>query len=435
MMIELLRGQSLDGNDTLRESNIQLAKASLLTALALIISAIIQSHKYGLSVFDALILLNLCWIAVIGGLTPMFSIASATEDFASLAHRWGKRPDSLWKRIRRLFAILIDLPRTAQWFNLLYCTFALINGFGLWVMHNPMAFDHSPEACTGTTVFWILGHTINVTSSRFRVSLLTLYSLFLVPGLNILLMFIVWLLIHNPLCFLILVLTAVWQDVMRPGLPYHRATDQEPETTLSTPDSPSYRWFQILAPLPFGIINAILILITRMTMHANTVSSEDQAWHLGQIFGLVIAIFAALSILRQFRSRQNDGENNREGQEMHRLEGASQHDCTSDHPDLERGDTSVPKISSASIRENTSLEDESSSKQRSFVAYEAPSNAQRQADAGKEPAVRVMKDFSVQTEDRTVGMEGANIQTNAQTMDGINDHMERPITRPRSLSY
>ncbi|KAF8316069.1 hypothetical protein DL93DRAFT_2154882 [Clavulina sp. PMI_390] len=205
-------------------------------------------------------------------------------------------PKSPIKRFRNIYTTLTRLPGTTQWIYLLYGTFAFLNGFGLWLMHNPLAFDRSPDACTSTTVFWIMGHNISVTSPGFRAALITIYTLFLVPGLNVALLFIVWFL--------------VWISVDNLAL--------RPSEELIQ------FWVQASFPFPFGIINAILIVMTRMTMHANTVSSEDQEWHLGQIFGLVVAVFAAGSILEQFGSEspEDGGDDNKEGQKVGKDEGA-----------------------------------------------------------------------------------------------------------------
>ncbi|KAF8316071.1 hypothetical protein DL93DRAFT_787937 [Clavulina sp. PMI_390] len=297
MMIALFRGQSLAKNDTLRESNIQLAKASLLTALALIISAIVQSHKYGLSVFDALILLNLCWIAVVGGFTPILSALMSPDHLDRLAHHWSSRPDSLGAVLRRIWSTFFDLPPTLEWLYLLYSNFILMSGFALWLMHNPSAFDHSLNPCTSTTVFWILGRLVNVTSAGFRAALITLYSLFLVPGVNILIVLVIWAMIYLPSCVLIwpLLWTLLWfwDNVIHPCLPHPGALNPRSERIFAGLD--------MLRPLPFVIANSILIVITRKTIHANIIDLEGQEWRLGQIFALVIAIFPALSVLRQLK--------------------------------------------------------------------------------------------------------------------------------------
>ncbi|KAF8316066.1 hypothetical protein DL93DRAFT_788101 [Clavulina sp. PMI_390] len=294
MMIELLRGQSLVENDNLREGNILLAKTSLLTAMALIISAIVQSHKYGLSVFDALIVLNLCWISLVGGFTPMLSAMTSPEHIRRLARHWGERPYSLRTILRRLLNTFFDLPPTLEWLYLLYCNCMLMSGFGIWVMRNPLAFDRSMDACTSTTVFWIMGHSVNITDSRFRTALLVLYGLFLVPGLNVLIILSIWWLAYFTLWILARLLLGafccIWCDT---SLSFPPVLAQEPSV-----EGP----WEGFIPIPFAIMQSLLVLITHKTINANNTGPEDGEWHLGQIFTLVIAALPVISMLRQFKS-------------------------------------------------------------------------------------------------------------------------------------
>ncbi|KAF8316068.1 hypothetical protein DL93DRAFT_2154881 [Clavulina sp. PMI_390] len=354
MMIAICRGESLVENVRLHEQSIILAKTSLLTAVAIIISAIVQSHKYGLSVFDALIVLNLCWIAVIGGFTPMLSAMMSLEHLRREDHH---RPDHsipLTAVPRKLLNGFLNRSRTVEWNQLLYCSFAIISGFGLWVMHNPMTFDRSPDSCTSTTVFWIMGHSVNVTSSRFRTALLTIYALFMVPFLGFVLLAIVWALIYTPIRFLTLRLIMLWRDIIYPHLSSHQSSDSNLGATHAVTGKPNYVWLQLLRPIPFVVLIVILILTTQKTMQVNNLGSEDRAWGLGQISALLIAIFAAVSVLWEFKRPQNHGEDNTEGQEMNRREGAGLHNQTRNDTDIEWGEGLAAKNLPTSIQENRS---------------------------------------------------------------------------------
>ena len=129
---------------------VQSASSSLFTGMALIISAIIQQHTQDLSVFHALMVLNLCWITVFGCLVP-FYVLSLTDDTGN--------------------ARMIKI-KSSRMLLLFTAKLMFMGGFGVWVLSRLSTFDSTPNSCTSSTVFWILGRRHHVTSWSFRTPLI-----------------------------------------------------------------------------------------------------------------------------------------------------------------------------------------------------------------------------------------------------------------------
>ena len=162
----------------------QSASSSLITGMALIISAIIQQHTQGLSIFHALIVLSLCWITVFGSFIPFyFLVYSANGGNIQIIEHNATRMSSLF---------MVKLM--------------LMGGFGVWTLSQFSTFDSTPNPCTSSTVFWILGHHPHVTSRPFRKALLALYSLLLVPLVNLLVIFALLLPLFSISAFIVLVI-------------------------------------------------------------------------------------------------------------------------------------------------------------------------------------------------------------------------------------
>ena len=156
-----------DEQNSLGTSTIALA----ITAFSLALAAIIESKTSGLSVYHALVTLNLGWMLIAS------SLVAGT--FTSLPVIIGNRP---WAEIRKLYRPtsrglpLAVFPTT----HLL-----VVASFGIWVWSNIRIFGGQPE-CTPQTLVVIFGHDIRVTNPALRIVSLVVYSVAIVPVVNVL---------------------------------------------------------------------------------------------------------------------------------------------------------------------------------------------------------------------------------------------------------
>jgi len=84
LVVRVGAGVKFAKNNELRANACQSIIFLLLTGMALIVSAIIQQHTYGLSVFHALVVLNLCWVTVMGSVASYYLLRAVFEDPISL---------------------------------------------------------------------------------------------------------------------------------------------------------------------------------------------------------------------------------------------------------------------------------------------------------------------------------------------------------------
>lgn len=278
LLVEIVSGRSLADNVELQLSAAQSATSSLLTGMALIISAIIQQHTYGLSVFHALIVLNLCWIIVIGGYSPYHIVAvdnnEANEGFIE-------------KSMNLMFVVFV-------------LKLMLMGGFGVWVIRDVLTFDSSPDACTSSTVLYILGHYPRVTSESFRRPMLALYSMLLVPVWNIIMPIILLFIVCIPMILPVFIVTYIDQASQSWAGRYQPVVY-----------TPGQRY--VTAALSWSLININIIVSTEKTIQANVVDSEEQQWGLGQTFAVFVALIPIGGIYKQIvsprrRRRQRNEE-------------------------------------------------------------------------------------------------------------------------------
>ena len=234
-----------------------------MTGMALIIFAIIQQHTQGLSIFHALVVLNLCWITVFGSLIPLLVLVFSEDE------------DVVTTKIVK--------HKSNGMFLLFIVKLMLMGGFGVWMLSQFSTFDSTPNPCTSSTVFWILGHYPHVTSRPFRKALLALYSLLLVPFVNVfasILLLLPALLASSPVAFLVRIIAASYI----PSAPPQRVFRLN---------------FKVFYSASLALQNAIMVVTIEKTIQSNNVGSEEQKWGLGQTYAVMVALIPALEVCKQ----------------------------------------------------------------------------------------------------------------------------------------
>ncbi|KAF8310270.1 hypothetical protein DL93DRAFT_1659846 [Clavulina sp. PMI_390] len=239
---------------------------ALLTGLALLVSAIIQRRAYTLDIMHALIVLNLCWVIIIGSLMP-FSIILPANPGTFVLHG---------KYFNFLIVASVDI--------------VVMSAFGIWMMSNPARFDNSPNGCAADTVFVILGQHLEDTNHGFRYSLITLYTIFSIPGFNLLLLNWSFSIFFGiPSVFITFLLTKGRQ--LRPRLPME--------------------YIDFIQVWTMVFVTGGIIISTEQTIQANNISGGENQWGLGQTFAALVALVPCGGVIQQLFA----GEEELEGDE------------------------------------------------------------------------------------------------------------------------
>ncbi|KAF8319115.1 hypothetical protein DL93DRAFT_2095009 [Clavulina sp. PMI_390] len=262
----------LGADEARRESNKDTANALVFTGISLLISAIVQAHTKGLTVYHAYTVLNLCWVTIIGG-APVFvmGVFNNVESMRDLNHKF----------VFSLFSLKLSL----------------LGAFGIWLNLKVRSFDTSPNNCTGTTVLWWFGRRIPAESWHSRGPLLALYVIMAVPG-------------NNTGTLLLIILgqwlesSAILLNRMSMGYLPVPATNTAvkifmlPFILLHSPRI--IRIFQGINTIIYWAIVAMMITITEKTISINKIAPGEHDWTLGQTFATIVAFFPVFGLLSRF---------------------------------------------------------------------------------------------------------------------------------------
>jgi hypothetical protein len=218
-----------------------------VTGCALIISAVVQAHTAGLSLYHALIVLNLCWI---NNFTACFPLASG---FTLLLF---SDPTAIMKT-----------HRIALFRQLLACLvhFFLMATFGVWIFWDPYGFDNTSPNCSNSTTYDFFGLDVIATNHPFRLFWLIIYALSLIPPVNVFLFGAIFVLPR--------VAVAHFVDYCR--------------------SSGDYRLHQSpIAILLSGIPVLVFVVVdTEIMISRNTVMPGEGRWTFGQTLALLVLYF------------------------------------------------------------------------------------------------------------------------------------------------
>ncbi|KAF8284732.1 hypothetical protein DL93DRAFT_2161726 [Clavulina sp. PMI_390] len=254
--------QYAGADQTRRAYNRDTASSLVLTGMALIVSAIVQHFKQGLTAFHAFIVLNICWVTIMVSL-PVF-VMGILDNVANLEELYGEFMSSL--------------------FSLKLC---LMGAFGLWLNITVRTFDKSPTSCTSTTTLWWFGHHVAVVSKESRSWQLFLYSLLLLPGINA--GGLVWVVLGQWLeNFVSAVGKAIWR---------HQWPKARREQTMVV-----FKLCQGITSLIYWAFIFVVIAMTEMSIRINAIQPGENDWTLGQTFAALVAF-----ILYESQSRTSLG--------------------------------------------------------------------------------------------------------------------------------
>ncbi|KAF5346997.1 hypothetical protein D9756_011022 [Leucocoprinus leucothites] len=153
----------------------------LITAFAILLSVIVQALQHGLTNYHAAIILNLSWMNNTNLFIYFILYAYRTVELRDqeMTEQGGDQ--------RALRAFWVSRMRKATRDPVLIIGSAhlsLMSAVGIWLWAKPIAFGNSPP-CSLTASLFVVGQRALIGSQGLRKWSLLIYSLLLIPGLNL----------------------------------------------------------------------------------------------------------------------------------------------------------------------------------------------------------------------------------------------------------
>ncbi|KAF9509364.1 hypothetical protein BS47DRAFT_1349376 [Hydnum rufescens UP504] len=253
--------------DNILSRLVQEGLASLLTGLAILVSAIVQARTVGLTVYHALVILNMSWITIVIAIVPYSVSLALILPHINMA--------SAKEQLDRMFLVHV-------------AHFSLTAIFGLWVFYDLKSFDTTPRNCTSSMVFYF-GRYFHVFDVPFQRLWKGIYFLAIIPILNAAILTIAL----SPILFLSAFIMRMYeaaQGRMKTPCP-------TPVPSLLPPSHKPPIAQQIGILLAASIVTTLLIVSTEKTIKANSVAPGENQWTLGQTFALLLTIPRVLEVV------------------------------------------------------------------------------------------------------------------------------------------
>ena len=303
LVVRVGAGVKFSQNKKLRANACDSIIVLLVTGMALIVSAIIQQHLYGLSVFHALIVLNLCWITVMGSTASYYLLRAVFKDPMPLDPSgypmpWYPNTMTEAEKKEEEEALILFYKFLAA----LVAKLMFMGGFGLWVISTIRTFDTLPGACTSSTVYYVLGHLVHVTDRSFCRPMLALSAIITIPVVNMLVPLLLFLLVW-------IIFAILCRCICPASAPPLHPRRSRSHNDVNASDSP----VSITAACSLILIHSIMILSVEKTIRSNNVSSDEQQWSLGQTLAIILALLPLCQTCIQVAGAIFGGDEDDEG--------------------------------------------------------------------------------------------------------------------------
>jgi hypothetical protein len=222
-----------------------------IVGCALIVAAIVQSRTFGLTVYHALVVLNLSLVITFSA-SPSFMIRDGKTRV------WG----SLENHSFRFMAAwhLVHLSLTAA--------------FALWFFADMVHFDKTGTGCPGSTVYYALGKHVHVGDPSFRRFWLGIYSIVLIPAVNFAFISAVYFMAFSLAFAMAILPIAVLVACVKIALG---------KTKSDVVYHAIFMLFVLVPPV-------FMVVITERTIKINVVGMDEKLWTFGQTLALMVAI-------------------------------------------------------------------------------------------------------------------------------------------------
>ncbi|KAH8813939.1 hypothetical protein DL96DRAFT_507756 [Flagelloscypha sp. PMI_526] len=235
----------------------------LITAFAILVSAIVQARTLGLTNFHAVIILNLSWMNNTNTFI-WFLLFTQRIDWSDRTLRtiWvSLRPSKKTGKTRasHIFRYPVLLIGSLH--------LSLMAVLGIWLWAQPETFGKISPPCSMNSSVFLLGNRVPLSSPGLRDWSILVYTALLVPGLNLLLPII-------------------------PIIVFHIIWKRQPTSQRIVPC--------ILGLALLAIVNIIFIVDTEVMLHSNTAEDEDLAWTFGQTLALLLLLVPLRDLAETF---------------------------------------------------------------------------------------------------------------------------------------
>lgn len=225
---------------------------NLILGCALIISSVVQALTFSLTVYHALIILNLSWIVTFSA-APAFIISDNDKK-------------------RRIVGQLDN--HTYQLMALCHVGHLTLSAaFGLWFFSSVAHFDKSGNGCTSSTLYYALWENVHADNPTFRRFWLAIYSIVVIPAVNFLFVALTFF-----LAFVAAVCAAL-PLVLTMSCCYSCLSDLKFQLIG-----------QFVAALMILFPPALMVALTEKMISINKVGTDEKLWTFGQTFALLVAL-------------------------------------------------------------------------------------------------------------------------------------------------
>ncbi|TDL22594.1 hypothetical protein BD410DRAFT_788406 [Rickenella mellea] len=235
-----------------------IATPNVILGFALLVSSLIQAHLYGLTVYHAIILLNL---HIIIGFSVLPYFILSINDKSENSQRRG---------------MIYSVKMRLLLFHMVHMSCAA--GFGLWLFGTIDDFDDSDPNCTSSTFFYVFGKKVNVDHSGFRDFWIVIYSFLFIPAVNYVFLsfvYVIFLLVTFVFFFLHIRLII---------------------NILGACTSIDQKYFLRGGQLANAVVaalspGALMLFLTEAMIKVNHVSEGESQWTFGQTIALFVALW------------------------------------------------------------------------------------------------------------------------------------------------
>ncbi|KAH8796874.1 hypothetical protein DL96DRAFT_1643421 [Flagelloscypha sp. PMI_526] len=303
------------------------AMTILITALALLLSTIIEALTEDLSAIHAAIILNLSWMNNTNLFIYLILFIHHTTGLRTFQNPW--RWSFWWHVMRNAFSRKkrvdhdaseetgeADLEHETRPRRLVILLgvlhLSLMSAVGFWLWVRPTTFGLRPiSSCTTIPTLVVVGVSVPITSSKLRAASFAMYSLVLLPMFNILipLALVLSFYIHfnktyegrlprTSRLYPIVTLACFQSPWMRSSRAHSQA-----ESSATTP----HRIFPISVGLfVLSAINVIFLIDTELTVQRNRPLQEDgeDQWSFGQTLSLLLLLIPLRDVIEGLQRRR-----------------------------------------------------------------------------------------------------------------------------------
>ncbi|KAJ7240245.1 hypothetical protein C8J57DRAFT_102581 [Mycena rebaudengoi] len=222
--------------------------------------------------------------------------------FASLEHIWFS---TQMRYPRFIYRCLFGAPVL----SLGSIHLSLMAAIGIWLWSNPSSFGKRLDGCT--PILTIFGASSSFSSRALRIFSLTMYSILLIPGLNLLPPFAFFLFLHISYTHVRRASTPriIRQQKRRVADREHGVAQNDGKSAVETRKKLwSKTAFLLVGLVSLFLVNILFIVDTEFTLHRNEPyqGSEEREWGFGQILAMLLLVVPLRDAWIALRNIQNN---------------------------------------------------------------------------------------------------------------------------------